>query len=210
MRYDNQYYLLSNDAQSGNHMICESNKSDDGLDLLERSSIKRQVLGKGHVAITMGDDDQFSPCDYHHVLPSGLISEKFKEVLTSFNLPGVDFYETVIETRIKKWNDRYLVHIWQNYRALHQKRSKIDGTFVKNNFILEGISLDENLLDKIPLKDRLVFRLNENPKYLYHESVVAAIKVANLTGVRFICVKDWGLGSAFEILEDENSFYDDL
>ena len=198
MKYDSQYYLLGEDANSGRYMLSESMKSDDGLRLLRQRSIKKQVLGRGNVHITMGGESQFSPCDYHEVLPAGLISEKFKLVLEGFNLPGVDFYETDLENNGKVWDDRYLVHVWQNYPALHQGRSKIKGTYVDNDFILKSMSLDENLLDKVPLEERLVFRLNEKPEYLYHESVVAAIKAADLTGVRFIKVADWGVASAFE------------
>ena len=201
MKYDTQYYLLKNNSYSANYILSETELSDPGLKLLRQRSIKRDVIGKGHVIVTMGDDGNFRPYDYHHIIPSGIISQKFMAILSIFNLPGVDFYEAAIENNRKIWKDRYFVHIWQNYRALHQGRSKIDGTFIDDDFILEGISLDEALLDSIPLKDRLVFRLEEKPQYLYHESVVAAIKAAGLTGVRFICVKDWGLGSAFDILD---------
>ena len=210
MKYDSQYYLLGEDADSGRYMINKTRQSDKGLRLLRQRSVRRNVVGKGHTTVVMGDKSQFSPCDYHEVLPAGLISDKFKIVLEGFNLPGVDFYEADIENNGKIWDERHLVHIWQNYPALHQGRSKIKGTYVDNDFILKSMSLDENLLDKVPLEDRLVFRLNEKPEYLYHESVVAAIKAAGLTGVRFIKVSSWGVGSAFELQEEEDAFYDDL
>ncbi|WP_260261408.1 imm11 family protein [Vibrio intestinalis] len=198
MKYDDEYYLLMEDACSGPYMLKQSRKSDEGLDLLFMRSIKREVFGRGHVRVTWGDDGKFSPCDYHGLLPSGLVSDKFKAVLDAFNLPGVDFYATDLENNGKVWDDRYLVHIWQNHRALHQGRCKIDGTFVDDRFTLESMSLDERVLDKVALEERLVFRLYEKPKYLFHESVVAALKAAGVTGVRYVKVKDWGISSIFD------------
>ncbi|AXB34564.1 hypothetical protein DSB67_24885 [Vibrio campbellii] len=210
MKYDDEYYLLMEDARSGPYMLKQSKNSDAGLDLLFQRSIKREVFDRGHVQITWGDDGKFSPCDYHGLLPSGLVSDKFKKVLDSFNLRGVDFYETDLEHKGQVWADRYLVHIWQNYRALHQGRTKIDGTFLRDRFTLESMSLDERVLDKVVLEDRLAFRLNEKPEYLYHETVVAALKAANVTGVRYVKVKDWGISSVFDSQEEEDEFYDDL
>ncbi|UTM56012.1 hypothetical protein L4174_009105 [Photobacterium sp. CCB-ST2H9] len=97
------------------------------------------------------------------------------------------------------WKICNFVHIWNNYRALSKKRSVIDGTYVDDRFILKKISLDEDVLDKIPLNERLVFRLNEDPKYLYHEFVISALSSAGLTGFRFVRVSDWGPHSAFNI-----------
>ncbi|UTM56016.1 hypothetical protein L4174_009125 [Photobacterium sp. CCB-ST2H9] len=198
MKYDNQYYLLTEDASSGAYMLAESEKSDEGLeDLLMMQSIKRRVLGPGHVHITFGDDGKYSPCDYHEVLPAGLISEKLKHVLESFHLPGVDFYPAHIENRGKVWKDHYLVHVWQNHRALHPQRSVYQGTYEDDMFILKKISLNEEVLDLIPLQERLVFRLNEDPQYLYHESVVEALRLADLTGLNFLPIQNWGPDSAF-------------
>ncbi|KKC97823.1 imm11 family protein [Photobacterium halotolerans] len=198
MKYDRQYYLLTEDSQSALYMLSESEKSDDGLlKLLSMRSIKRKVLGPGYMHITMGDDGNFKPCDYHEVLPSGLVSDKFKQVLESFQLPGVDFYPTYIENRGRTWDAHYLLHVWQNHRALHPKRSVYDGTYENDRFQLEKMCLNEDVLDKVPLNERLVFRLNEKPHYLYHESVVVALKAAGLTGVGFLNVQDWGPNSAF-------------
>ncbi|WP_244663244.1 hypothetical protein [Vibrio owensii] len=59
------------------------------------------------------------------------------------------------------------------------------------------MSLDETLLDKVPLEERLVFRLQEKPQFLFHETVVDALKAANLTGVGFIRVEQWGPAAMF-------------
>ncbi|MDO6707523.1 DUF1629 domain-containing protein [Photobacterium sp. 1_MG-2023] len=211
MKYDSKYYLLTEDADSAPYMLAKNRKSDDGiLRLLAMRSIQREVLGPGYIHITVGDDGRFSPCDYHEVLPAGLVSEKFKNVLESFQLPGVDFYPAYIENRGKTWDKHYLVHIWKNYRALDPKRSVYDGTYENDEFELRQMVLNEDVLDKIPLQERLVFRLHEKPHYLYHESVVSALKLAGLTGVGFLSLQDWGPGAAFASEDEEDDFYDDL
>ncbi|CAE6953964.1 hypothetical protein ACOMICROBIO_LMKGKHOH_05343 [Vibrio sp. B1FIG11] len=210
MDYDQQYYLIVENTCSGAFMLGESEKSDKDLRLLAERSIKRYVKGRGHVHLTMGDESQFSPCDYHWVIPAGVVSYRFKEVLEKFDLQGVDFYETDIENNGRVWSDHYLVHIWRNYRVIHQGRSQIKGNYIENDFILEKLSLDEKVLDDIPLEERLVFRLNEAVKYLYHESVVAELKAAGLTGMDFIKVRDWSIGGAFTSVDEEDDFYDNL
>ena len=70
--------------------------------------------------------------------------------------------------------------------------------------------MDEKVLDNVPLEERLVFRLNEAVKYLYHESVVAELKAVGLTGMDFIKVGDWSIGGAFTSVDEEDGFYDDL
>ncbi|MBD8514092.1 hypothetical protein IFO68_15535 [Photobacterium sp. CAU 1568] len=211
MNYDRQYYLLTEDSQSGPYMLVKNKKSDEGLSrLLAMRSIKRQVLGPGYINITLGDNGNFKPCDYHEVLPAGLVSEKFKNILDSFQLPGVDFYPAYIENRGNIWKEHYLIHIWQNHRALHPKRSVYDGTYENDRFDLKKMTLNEEVLDLVPLHERLVFRLHEKPHYLYHESVVVALKAAGLTGVNFLNIQNWGPGSAFATEEEEDDFYNNL
>ncbi|UTM56014.1 hypothetical protein L4174_009115 [Photobacterium sp. CCB-ST2H9] len=99
------------------------------------------------------------------------------------------------------------MHIWNNFEAIHQQRSKITGIYVDNRFTLLKLSLDEKVLDQVPLENRLVFRLKEDPTFLFHESIVEALKAANLSGLGFRRVDHWSIGSAFE---DDDDFYDDL
>ncbi|MUK94541.1 hypothetical protein GNP80_19170 [Aliivibrio fischeri] len=205
MKYDDEYYVLTEQGASGQYMLGQIDGSDDGLErLLSQRSIKRLVRGPGKVRVNQGDKALFSPCDYHDT-GDDLVSEKFKQVIETFKPQYVDFYQADIINGDQVWSEHYFMHIWNHYRVMHQGRSKIDGTYVDDDFILESFSLDENLLDKIPLQERLIFRLSEDPQFLFHETVVAALKAANLTGVGFKKVKDWGISSGFD-----DDFYADL
>ncbi|MBD8514091.1 hypothetical protein IFO68_15530 [Photobacterium sp. CAU 1568] len=198
MKYDSQYYILRENHESGAYMLGQDEDSDEGLEhLMSLRSIKRRVLGPGVVEVLEGDSNKFTPCDYHETAEQ-LVSEKFRQVLQAFNLPGMDFYQTNIVSGSKTWTEHYYMHIWHHHRAIHKGRSKIDGTYIDDDFILESLSLDENVLDKIPLEERLVFRLEEDPTFLFHETVVQVLREANLTGLSFLRVDEWSIGSAFE------------
>ncbi|EGQ8681653.1 hypothetical protein HYN73_00145 [Vibrio parahaemolyticus] len=197
MKYDKQYYLLCESGHAGFHMLGQAEDSDEGLEhLMATRSLKREVKGLGKVEVCEGNKKSFSPCDYHEIAEQ-MVSEKFRQVLLPFELPRVDFYPTEVTNGDKVWSSYFMMHIWNNYRAIHQGRSVIDGTYVKNDFFLESLSLDETVLDKIPFEERLVFTLDEDPKFLFHETVVDALKAANLTGVGFIRVDQWGPAAMF-------------
>ena len=76
--------------------------------------------------------------------------------------------------------------------------SEVDGSYIDDDFFLDALSLNEKVLDQVPLEERLVFRLEEDPTFLFHESVVKALEGANLSGLGFIKVKDWNIGSEFD------------
>ncbi|UIP26714.1 hypothetical protein [Photobacterium sp. TLY01] len=193
MKYDSQYYILRENHESGAYMLDMAENSDEGLDhLMSLWSLKNHVLGPGVVEITEGNLAKFQPCDYHETAEQ-LVSEKFRQVLAPFNLPGVDFYQTNIVSGSKTWSEHYYIHVWHHHRAIYKGRSKIDGTYIDDDFILESLSLDENVLDKIPLEERLVFRLEEDPIFLFHETIVQALREANLTGLSFQRVDEWSL-----------------
>ena len=55
------------------------------------------------------------------------------------------------------------------------------------------------VLDKIEEDKRIIMLLDEKAHMvLFHEKVVKALEAAEITGVRFVKVKDWNVGSAFD------------
>ncbi|TON87315.1 hypothetical protein CGH47_21765, partial [Vibrio parahaemolyticus] len=137
MKYDKQYYLLCESGHAGFHMLGQAEDSDEGLEhLMATRSLKREVKGLGKVEVCEGNKKSFSPCDYHEIAEQ-MVSEKFRQVLLPFELPRVDFYPTEVTNGDKVWSSYFMMHIWNNYRAIHQGRSVIDGTYVKNDFFLE-------------------------------------------------------------------------
>ncbi|UTM56015.1 hypothetical protein L4174_009120 [Photobacterium sp. CCB-ST2H9] len=96
MKYDSQYYMLEESGDSANYMLDKIQGSDEGLGrLMSIFPIHRRVLGPGRVGISSGCAATFQPCDYHETAEQ-LVSEKFRQFLLPFNLPGVDFYQSDI------------------------------------------------------------------------------------------------------------------
>ncbi|MBV7264491.1 hypothetical protein KCG43_20980 [Photobacterium sp. WH24] len=207
MKYDSQYYMLNESGRATDYMLDQIDGSDEGLGrLMAIHPIHRRVLGPGRVGISEGNRAKFQPCDYHETAEQ-LVSDKFRQVLAPFNLPGIDFYQTDIVNDDKTWSDYYFMHIWNHHQAIDKKRSEISGTYVGGRFTLLKLSLDEEVLDQVPLEKRLVFTLKEKPVFLFHQSVVAALRASDLSGLGFRRVDNWSIGSAFE---DDDDFYDDL
>jgi hypothetical protein len=60
------------------------------------------------------------------------------------------------------------------------------------SYSIDRFTLDKEVLGKIPLEERLIFRLEEDETMkLYHKSIVDAIMAVNPTGVQFTKVEDW-------------------
>ncbi|MEL6117976.1 hypothetical protein P0Y67_22545, partial [Photobacterium sp. SP02] len=152
MKYDSKYYMLKESGRATDYMLDKIEGSDEGLGhLMSLWSLKRHVIGPGRVGISEGNLAKFQPCDYHETAEQ-LVSEKFRQVLAPFNLPGVDFYQTNIVNGDKIWSEHYYMHIWNHHQAIHKKRSEISGTYVGDRFTLLKLSLDEEVLDQVPLE----------------------------------------------------------
>jgi hypothetical protein len=84
-------------------------------------------------------------------------------------------------------------------KVMHEGRS----TYTKSEsglmYFVDKLSLDGNKLDKMEKEQRWIIEPKEEPALiLYHEELVEKFKEAELTGVRFVKVKDWNTGSAFD------------
>ncbi len=81
--------------------------------------------------------------------------------------------------------------------VMHKERSNF--TYESDMYFVDKLSLDENKLDKMEKEQRWIIEPKEEPALiLYHEELVKKFKEAELTGVRFVKVKDWNTGSAFD------------
>lgn len=115
--------------------------------------------------------------DYHRITQrSPAISEQLKNILESFNLKGVQFIPAVI---IDKKGDEhegyYIVHVHNLIKCMDKEKSTWTPSDKKPGraFSIDNLVLDNELIDQIPLGDRLVFAVWENSlNILYHRSVV--------------------------------------
>ncbi len=200
-KYDTEYYFLQESGLSLEYMLGErkdSGTSNNGRNLMFMPKpIHDSVAGLGKIEITDGDEDSFTPCDFHKVFGL-LLSELAFKLLSELKLHKVDYYEAEIITKKKIWKKHYLMHLYNEIDAIHPKRSVFDGSVEDMDVILEKLSLNEEVLDEIDLEKRMMFYLDGCARFVVHESIVKAIEDTKLTGIEAIRVDKWNIGSMFD------------
>ena len=132
-----------------------------------------------------------------HSSPIPVYIQRAKEIIEQFSLKGNQFFPITITHKDSKFEDYFILHCHHKVRCMHKERSE----FQKEGrlYFIDSLSLDENVLDEIPEEERMIFVLKEKAAMiLYHENIVKALEAAEITGVRFVKVKDWNIGSAFD------------
>lgn len=135
----------------------------------------------------------------HHSLPSPVVSSRLKDALEAMQLQGVQLVPADIQVGdevLRYW----LVHMWRRLGCVDRERSILtldpaDGDVLD----IERLVLDEDVLRKIPLQERLAFRLEEAVLHLFHRTVVERVMSLTppLEGLRFIPVPEWSDSAGF-------------
>ena len=128
--------------------------------------------------------------DVHAMASNRVISTRIKEILESFSLKNVQFVPATVED--KNGNEiegYYIPHIYNLIRCVDTQKSEYRDKSRNANipvYDIKKLVLDNEVLDQIPLEDRLVFALEEQGlKRLYHRSVVEKILALKPDGVAF-------------------------
>ena len=123
-----------------------------------------------------------------------IVSEKIKAAIEPLNIKGIQLIPaTVKSNKGEVYEGFYYVHIYNFIEAIDKETSNYELDEYGHYFI-DSFKLDHKILEKIPLEERLVFKLKENgTKKLYHRSVVDAIMATEPEGVQFIKVENWVL-----------------
>jgi hypothetical protein len=122
-----------------------------------------------------------------------VVSEKIKNVLESMHIKGIQLIPAKVESNKGDiYENFYYIHIYNIIEAMDKENSKFEYEY--EMYYIDSFTLDNKVLEKIPLEERLVFKLKEDiTMKLYHKSVADAIMATNPEGVQFIKVEDWRL-----------------
>lgn len=134
--------------------------------------------------------------DLHYLAQNApVISERLKNVLESLNLKNMQFLPAVI---YDKWSEEhknfFIIHAYNMIRCMDKEKSKWrPSPWNSENAIgIEKLVLDNEVLDQIPLEERLVFALSElSAHVLYHQSIVEKILEINPTGLTVYRLSKW-------------------
>ncbi len=140
--------------------------------------------------------------DFHFLMQnSPAISERLKQVLESFNLRNVQFLPAVIRDKSDtEHSGYYIIHVLNLIKCMDWKDSKWKDEYMPGKVTdIEKLVLDNEILDKIPLEERLVFALQENSlEVLYYYSVVEKMLEIDPIGMTIYRLSKWDSSAPFK------------
>ena len=128
-----------------------------------------------------------------------VFSNRIKEVIELMNVPDIDFIDAKINRKEEVYEGYFIMHVRRLITCFNKEKSKWKPPIFDPNKVMsiDKMVLDMDKLEKIPLQERLIFRLEECSVYhLFHESVVDAISALTPkpTGFVFVSVGAWHSG----------------
>lgn len=192
--YNEEYFYLQ-EVETNHYPMMEYDY--DGGDSMEvYDEIPLDLSEKRIVCFAKPIPSSPKLADYHFLGENcPVISERLKNVLESFNLKDVQFLPTII--RDKKGDEHegyYIIHVVNLIECMDKEKS--DWKPSKHNKgeadYIDKLVLDNELIDKVPIEERLVFAAWENSlKVLYHRSVVEKILEIEPTGLTIYRLSKW-------------------
>lgn len=144
-------------------------------------------------------DNNYRLTDYHVAMEPVFKNSRMK-LIESLALPKTQFIPCKLKIDGENENtEYYLWHVYNYIECMDKENSVIwqgedDG---EDDFVIEALSLDSDIMRDIPLESRLIFRPDETTsKYIVHKSIVDKIETFNIDGLEFISVA--------EVLEEES------
>ena len=128
--------------------------------------------------------------DYHY---PGLVSEKLYSVLNAMNINGLQLLPATISGKGKEYKYWYL-NIYNVYPVLDLEKSEYKwNDTLKAAYMIRKIVFNKLELEKIPLTERLVFRLAEDKStYFFHKQIVDELMKIEPKSFTFKEVSEYG------------------
>ena len=143
--------------------------------------------------------------DAHSMASNNVISSRIKYVLEGFQLKNVQFVPALVHDQYEEHieNGHYHIpHIYNLIRCVDTAKSTYRDKSKHADipvYDIKKLVLDNRVLDKIPLEERLVFGLREQrSRRVYHRSVVEKILELEPTGVAFYQLSTYHEGKPFQ------------
>ncbi|GHU70342.1 hypothetical protein FACS189413_10560 [Bacteroidia bacterium] len=191
MENEFEYYVIERAGDKAYPLLKTANNSIHTSNYLFFNK-KNEILNPEVMEFVFGKPYPRKPIigDYFSQTES-IVSEKIKNVLEPLKIKGIQLIPaTVTSNKGEVYEGYYYIHIYHRIEAMDRENSKYEQD--DDYFSIDRFFLDKKILEKIPLEERLIFKLKESPtEKLYHKSIVDAIVAVNPTGVQFIKVEKW-------------------
>jgi len=193
MKYDGIYYDLMLDYDTSSSVSWAENTYR-----VKNFNKYKPIIVDQNIYIKIDDDEEALMGDFLS-LPKHIWSKRAKEIIEEYVPYGIQFFPVIIKHRDQEYSDYFILNCHNIIKTMHRDRSEFTMSRSGLSYFIDSLSLDEDVLDKIPGDQRMIFVLDEHVSMiLYHEKLVKALEDANVTGVGFVKVNDWDIGSAFD------------
>ncbi|MDR2925479.1 MAG: hypothetical protein LBU76_05975 [Azoarcus sp.] len=139
--------------------------------------------------------------DFHSAASVLAFGKRIYDILTPLQLHNVQFVPASVEVKKGMEVDGYwLMHNYNRVECMDMEKSdcEISPRTSKVSWIRK-IVLSPEKLSKVPLEERLFFRMKESfSRHLVHKSIVDMIMGINPKGVKFTPVEAWKQGMQFD------------
>jgi hypothetical protein len=130
-----------------------------------------------------------------------IISEKLYNELHPLEIDGIQMIpSTIYDPKNKnKYEGYYFIHNYNHINCLDKNQAVYTKDVLGMVEIIKKMVLNNNILSKISLEERLIFRLGElYTLQLVHKTIMDKIMENEPRGIRFVNVKDFNMGSMFD------------
>lgn len=189
---DELNYYLVDSGGSPNYPVLEYKDVDEGDIFFERGPVSE--MKKLEMVFMKPKPKKPEMVDFHSVASVLAFGDRLYAILEPLKLHKVQFIPASIE--VKKGtevNGYWLMHNYTRLECMDLEKSDcdIDPSDGKVVWIRKIVLSPEKLL-KVPLEERLFFRMKEDfPTHLVHKSIVDKIMAVNPKGIRFFPVEVW-------------------
>ncbi len=198
-QFDNEYYVMSMDGASNHPLLAWGNANFEPF--LEAEPIDETAI-EIPLKIVFGEPfpKEYEIADLLMLDANFAGSEKLKNFFIKKGIWGIQFIPVEIKSNKGEIiNGHYAIHFWNRLPAID--KNNYEGSAINRFgkiFSLKKFSLDQALLDEIPLEKRLIFQLEESDiTVLVHQSIYEVIKAENLAGLKFFRVDEWDGNAMF-------------
>ena len=189
--YNKDYYYMHAEGISFPAFdFIGPNRTGNMLKFFDKSAIDSQTIIPVGFNAPVPSDPKMA--DVHSMASNRVISQRIKEQLERLQLKNIQYIPVLIHNQYGeqvKSGKYYILHIHNLIRCVDTNKSEYTNNSKYSNnpaYEIGKLVLNNHLLDKIPLQERLVFGLLENNlERLYHRSVVEKIQSITPAGMVF-------------------------
>lgn len=195
--YNEEYYYMV--PVGSCHPLLNTILSEDSIMLHEIHVLNENYLIRFRFGAPLPRKPELA--DVHNDAYQLIISNKIKEAMQAMQLKDVQYLPATIENPKTKevFEDYWVLYIYNMIYCMNKEKSKFKAHNNGRIVSIDKLMLNNEVLDKIPLEERLVFALGEKRlQMLFHASIVERIVALMPKGMKFAAVAGWSDKKLFE------------